>query len=169
MKKSILIASLLFAATSTPSFAEESSGLIGAMVGDSYVGIMGGMKLDKMFSVQARYSKVLVPDINTGVGSIKTNNTNIGVDVVALFPLNIPKVPQLSAFAKGGMERVTTDVTTSTNFGGATTSLTVSTSEFKLAIGGGVQYDVNKNFSARAGFGVMGARNDLYFAGVYYF
>lgn len=169
MKKSLAITSLLFAVTATPSFAEEVSGLVGAMVGDSYVGIIAGAKLDKMFSVEAHYAKVLVPDFNTPIGSTKVNNSNIGVDCVALFPLGIQKVPQLSAFAKLGMERVTVDSTITTTIFGTTTTLSSSTSEFKVAIGGGVQYDVTKNFSARAGLGLMGARNDLYFAGVLYF
>lgn len=162
--KKLLAVALLSSAFATQAQA-ESPVYAGVMAGDQYLGILGGYQIDKMFSVEAHYAKVLRPTVNIPGGSIKTDTSMIGVDVVAMLPWKVKQVPELTFFAKGGMDYVSNKV--STTSGG--TTLEVSTKETKLTLGGGAEYEVNKNFSARAGFGVMGYRNDLYIAGIFRF
>ena len=61
--KRIITAILLSTAFATPAFAADSPFYAGAMAGDAFIGIFGGYQIDKMFSVEAHYSKVLTPDI----------------------------------------------------------------------------------------------------------
>ena len=166
--KKIIAAVLLSTAFAAPAFAADSPFYAGAMAGDAFIGIFGGYQIDKMFSVEAHYSKVLTPDTSAFGRTWKTDNSNIGVEGVALFPLNIQKVPQLSVFAKAGLERSSTKVTY-TDTGSPASNYTNTTTDLKLTLGGGAQYDFNSNLSVRAGVGLMGYHNDLYVAGIYKF
>jgi opacity protein-like surface antigen len=159
--KKLLAVMLLSTAVATPALAEDSPVYAGAFAGNQYLGLLGGYQIDKMYSVEVSYSTVLTPTVNTGAGSIKTDNSSLAADLVVILPWKVQKVPALSFFGKGGMEYVSTKVT---NTVGGNTS--VSTNEVKLKLGGGAQYDVSKNFSARAGVGVMGNHNDLYVSGI---
>jgi opacity protein-like surface antigen len=161
--KKLLAVTLLSAALATPALAEDSPVYAGVLLGDQYVGVLGGYQIDKMFSVEGHYAKILHPDVSFGGTTIKTDTSMIGADLVALLPWKVQKVPELTFFAKGGLEYVSHKVT----YSPAGTS--ISTKETKLTLGGGAQYDVNKSFSARAGAGVMGYRNELYVSGIFRF
>lgn len=163
--KKLLAVTLLSTAFATPALAEDSPVYAGVLLGDQYFGVLGGYQIDKMFSVEGHYAKMLHPNVSFGGTTIKTDTSMIGVDLVAMLPWKVQKVPELTFFAKGGMEYVSNKVTTS--FGGTSTS--ISTNETKLTLGGGAQYDVSKNFSARVGAGVMGYRNELYVNGIFRF
>lgn len=163
MKK--LIAVALLSSTFATQAQAESPVYAGVMAGDQYFGVLGAYQIDKMFSIEGHYAKVLHPTVNTPTGSIKADTSMIGVDVVAMLPWKVKQVPELTFFAKGGMDYVKNKVTTTV--GGI--SGEVTTNETKLTLGAGAEYEVNKNFSARAGFGVMGYRNDLYIAGIFRF
>lgn len=170
MKKGFVLAALLSAVIATPSFAEESPVYVGALLGDSYYGVLGGYKIDKTLSIEGYFSKVVTPSVTVAGMTTKTDTSIIGVNCVGLFPLHLPQAPQLSLFGKIGLDRLSAKVTTSgTPFFGAPIDTSVTSSEIKLSLGGGAQYDFNKNFSARAGLGIAGARNDLYFAALYKF
>lgn len=163
--KKFLAVILLSIATATPALAENSPFYAGVLAGDQYIGVLGGYQIDKMYSVEVHYAKVIVPDVSFFGQSIKTNNSSIGADLVVSLPWKVQKVPELSFFGKGGLEYVSNKVTTTT-FG---TSGSVTTNEVKLTLGGGAQYDVNKNFSGRAGAGVLGSHKDLYISGIFRF
>ncbi len=163
--KKLLAVVLLGTALSTPALAENSPFYAGFLAGDQYLGVLGGYQINEMYSVEAHYAKVFHNTVNTAAGSIKTDNFGLGADLVVMLPWKVQKVPALSFFGKGGMEYVRTKVTT-TAFG---TSLSATTNEMKLNVGGGAQYDVTKNFSARAGFGLTGFRNDLYVSAIFRF
>ena len=158
MKKLLAIV-LLSAATITPALADPF--YVGGFAGDQYLGVLGGYQFDKMFAGEVHYAKVLTPDVNTPIGSVTTDNYSLGADVVVTLPWKVQKVPELSFFGKGGLEYVSTKVTTN--------GLGVTTTEVKLTLGGGAQYDVTKNFSARAGLGILGSHKDLYVAAIYKF
>jgi opacity protein-like surface antigen len=163
--KKLLAVVLLGTALSTPALAENSPFYAGFLAGDQYLGVLGGYQINEMYSVEAHYAKVFHNTVNTAAGSIKTDNFGLGADLVVMLPWKIKQVPDLTFFGKGGMEYVRTKVTT-TAFG---TSLSATTNEMKLNVGGGAQYDVTKNFSARAGFGLTGFRNDLYVSAIFRF
>lgn len=164
--KKLLAAVLLGTALSTPALAENSPVYAGVLAGDQYLGVLGGYQINEMYSVEAHYAKVFHNTVNTGNGSIKTDNFGLGADLVVMLPWKIKQVPDLTFFGKGGMEYVRTKVTTTVNGVG---SIDVTTNEMKLNVGGGAQYDVTKNFSARAGFGLTGFRNDLYVSAIFRF
>jgi opacity protein-like surface antigen len=163
--KKLLAVVLLSITIATPALAEDSPIYVGALAGDQYFGVLGGYQIDKMYSVEVRYAKILTPDVSAFGISTKTDAYNAGVDLVAMLPWKIKNVPELSFFAKGGLERQSTKVTTT----GGGTSISATTTETKLSLGGGAQYEVSKSFSARAGLGVMGTHNDLYVAAIFRF
>lgn len=146
-------------AITTPALADPF--YVGGFAGDQYLGVLGGYQFDKMFAGEVHYAKVLTPDVSVPGGSIKTDNYSLGADVVVTLPWKVQKVPELSFFGKGGLEYVSTKVTT--------VGIAVTTTEVKLTLGGGAQYDVTKNFSARAGLGILGSHKDLYAAAIYKF
>ncbi len=164
MKKALAVI-LLSTTIATPAFAGDSPFYAGALVGDQYLGILGGYQINKMYSVELSYAKILTPTTNTPGGSINTDHYNLGADLIVMLPWKINNVPDLSFFGKGGVEYVSTKVTT--NVLGTSTS--VSTNEVKLKLGGGAQYDVTSSFSARAGAGVIGNHKDLYISALYKF
>jgi opacity protein-like surface antigen len=143
-------------AFAAPAFTQTTPYYVGAYVGDGFVGVSGGYQIDKMFSVEAYYSSL---NVSSGDGS------SIGVSGVALFPLNIQKVPQLSAFAKVGVEHTT--IKTSVTFMGTTVSANATQND--LVVGGGAQYDFDKHLSARAGVNLTGKSNSVYVSGIYRF
>jgi opacity protein-like surface antigen len=154
--KKLLAVVLLSTAIATPALADPF--YVGAFAGDQYLGVLGGYQIDKMFAAEIHYAKVLTPSVNTPAGSISTDNHSYGADVVVTLPWKVQKVNELSFFAKGGMEYVSTKVTN-----------VAAVNETKLTLGGGAQYDVTKNFSARAGLGILGSHKDLYVAAIYKF
>ena len=157
------------AAKATPVSATNTPYYAGVLVGDAYFGVFAGYQIDKMWSAEVQYAKANVPDVSGTLGGVpfstKINSSNITVSAVALFP--ITQVPNLSVFGKAGVERNSTEVTMTS--GTVTTS--ISTSGIKLAAGAGVQYDLNKNISGRAGIGLLvdGDHKELYIAGIYKF
>lgn len=161
--KKLLAVVLLSIAPFTPALADPF--YVGGFAGDQYLGVLGGYQFDKMFAGEVHYAKVLTPDATITGGSVKTDNYILGADVVVTLPWKVQKVPELSFFGKGGLEYVSNKV--STTFGGS--SVSVTTTEVKLTLGGGAQYDVTKNFSARAGLGILGSHKDLYVAAIYKF
>lgn len=163
--KKLLAVTLLSTVLATPSHAEDSPIYAGVLLGDSYVGILGGYQIDKMFSAEVHYATVLQSDVTSPAGTVKADTYLIGANLVALLPWKVQQVPEITFFAQGGMDYVSNKVTTSA----AGNSITVSTRETKLSLGGGAQYDLNKSFSARAGIDLLGYRNDLYFSGIFRF
>jgi opacity protein-like surface antigen len=160
--KKVLAVAILSISLATPAFAEESPIYAGALLGNQYVGVLGGYQIDKMYSVEISYATVLTPTVNFAGGSSSVSDHSLAADLVVMLPWKVQKVPELSFFAKGGAERHSVKV--------STTGLPdVTTNEIKLKLGGGAQYDVTKNFVARAGLGVMGSRNDLYVSAIYKF
>ena len=162
--KKLLAVTLLSAAFATPALAADSPVYAGVLLGDQYIGILGGYQIDNMFSVEGHYAKKLQPDVSFGGTTYKYDTTMIGVDLIAMLPWKVQKVPELTFFAKGGVEYISQKFTVS-----GASNYSVSTKETKLSLGGGAQYDVSKNFSARVGASVLGYRNDLYVSGIFRF
>ncbi len=160
--KKLLAVVLLSITIATPALA-ESPVYGGFLAGDQYLGVVGGYQIDKMYAVELSYAKIFTPDVLAPLGvTTKTDAYNAGANLVVMLPWKIKNVPELTFFAKGGLEHKSTKVS-------VTGLPSVTTTETKLALGGGAQYDVTKNFSARAGVGLMGTHNDLYVAAIFRF
>ena len=72
--KKILAVAILSISLATPAFAEESPLYAGALLGNQYIGVLGGYQIDKMYSVEISYAKVLTPTVNFGGGSTSTSD-----------------------------------------------------------------------------------------------
>jgi opacity protein-like surface antigen len=158
----VLAVAILSISLATPAFAADTPVYVGALLGNQYVGVLGGYQIDKMYSVELSYAKVLTNTTYVAGGTSNTSDHSLAADLVVMLPWKIQKVPALSFFAKGGAEYHTVKVST-------TGAPDLTTNELKLKLGGGAQYDVSKNFVVRAGVGVMGSRNDPYVSAIYKF
>ena len=169
--KNLALALLLSSALAAPAFAADSPVYVGLQIGDRIVSGFAGYQIDKMYSVEAHYSTVQVPNINLPGIATTTSNSQIGVEGVAMFPLTINGAPNLSVFGKLGVERSTYTVDVAfANSPQLNNSIT--TTETKLTLGGGVQNAFTKNLSGRAGLGLIGANSTttgIYIAGIYKF
>jgi hypothetical protein len=152
MKK--IIASLLttFALLATPASAADTPFYAGVQVGDAF-GILGGYQIDKTFSAEFLYN-----DYDNYV-------TSMGVFAVAMFPNLIHGAPQVSLFGKVGIVRAKYEYSACVpgfcvNANGTSTD---------LSIGGGAQYDFNKNVSARVGLDLDDYDSNLYIGAIYKF
>lgn len=154
MKK--IVASLFLAGlVSAPAFAQTSPVYVGAQAGDGYIGVLAGYQIDDIWGVEGHYNKFDTPDGGFGDTDVST----FGINGVAKLPINIAKVPQLSFFATGGVERASVKM----SFIGADGQMhreTVTDTEFTL--GGGAQYQFTPNFRARVGVDFAGTADSLY-------
>lgn len=164
MKK--LLAAVLFSATiATPALAQQTPFYVGAVGGDEFVGVLGGYQIDKMFSVEAHYSKLRLPDYSLFGTRYDVDGSNMGVNLVVMLPWQIKQVPKLTFFAKGGIERTKVKTSVSDWWGYSSVSATST----DLVAGGGADYEVTKNFHARVGKQLVGERNDFFVAAIYKF
>lgn len=163
--KKIAIAVLLSAfaaapAVAAPAVAAASPFYVGAQLGDSYIGGIAGFQIDKMYSAELTYIKF---DEISAFGTT-VNASSIGVAGVAMFPLTLKGAPPFSLFAKVGIERTSVKAKFA-NFPALNTTVT----DTGLVLGGGAQYDFNKNFSARLGLDIEGMADSLYVSALYKF
>ncbi|NOU00303.1 MAG: outer membrane beta-barrel protein [Gallionella sp.] len=144
---------------------------IGTQLGDSIVGALVGLQINKMYSVEARYDYVDTIYLPTS----NTKSSNIGLAGVVLFPLKLSDfklndMEPFYVFAKAGYERSTKKITTNDPgippFFPATTTV-VTTVKSRLLIGGGAQYDFSKKFSGRVGVNFIGSDNSVYLTVIY--
>ena len=158
--KKIAIAVLSSAFAAAPAVAAASPFYVGAQLGDSYIGGIAGFQIDKMYSAELTYIKF---DEISAFGTT-VNASSIGVAGVAMFPLTLKGAPPFSLFAKVGIERTSSKVKTAP-FPASSTTVT----DTGLVLGGGAQYDFNKNFSARLGLDIEGMADSLYVSALYKF
>ena len=175
MKKIIVaVLSLIAVAVSAPAFAQGKSKAsaasavaagspfyAGLQVGDGYIGGFGGYQIDKMYSAEVHYIKV----DSISIFGMSTDISSIGVAGVAMFPMTLKGAPPFSLFAKVGVERASAKVKFSAPFPASTTIVT----DTSLTLGGGAQYDFNKNVSARLGLDFQGEADSLYISAIFNF
>ena len=152
--KKIITTVLLCIAFTTPASAADSPFYAGLQVGDNYVGGLGGYQIDKMFSVEVHY--IEFDSISTPF--VSTDASSFGVAGVAMFPMNLKNAPPFALYAKAGVERTSVDV----NF----PPYGYSETDMGLMLGGGAQYDFNKNVSARLGLDIAGEADSLYISAI---
>lgn len=163
--KKLMGALLLATAFATPAIAGDSPLYVGAEVGKDHFGILGGLKIDDMFGVEANYNifdeeKVTVPFMQTTVDA-----WSFGISGVANFP--IAPVPGLSVFAKAGFEYVEVETTVQDTWFGTVTTTTDDDVDF--AGSAGAQYEITPSFSVRAGVHIKGRADSVYANAIYQF
>ncbi len=161
--KRIISAVLLSSAIAVPAFAAESPYYAGVQVGNGLT-ILGGYQIDKMYSVEADYTDY---DGRANINNCGNNNNNCGNDSslgvfgVATFPMSLKDAPPFSLFGKLGVVR--------TAWTYRVDNVNYSDSDISLGIGGGAQYDFNKNVSARLGLDLNKYADNLYIGAIFKF
>lgn len=140
----------------------------GAQVGDSIVGGLLGLQINKMYSLEARYDYVdtLYQPNNT------VKSSSVGIAGVAMFPLKLSDMEPFFIFAKTGFERSTVKSTTVDSglpgISGFPPTTTATTTIIKrVMVGGGAQYDFSKKVSGRIGVNFIGSDHSVYLAAIY--
>jgi opacity protein-like surface antigen len=137
-------------------------------LGDSVVGGLLGLQINKMYSVEVRYDytdTVYLPN-NT------VKSSSAGIAGVAMFPLKLTDMEPFFVFAKVGYERTTTESTTTDpgipTFFPATTTVTTTVRK-RVTVGAGAQYDFTRNVSGRIGWNAIGSDHSANIAAIYKF
>jgi hypothetical protein len=138
----------------------------GAQLGDSIVGGLVGLQINRMYSLEARYDYVdTVYQPNNTVKS-----SSVGIAGIAMFPLRLSDMEPFAIFAKAGYERTTDKSTTSDPglpglFPPSTTVTTIKRK--RVTVGAGVQYDFSKKVSGRIGMNAIGSDHSAYLAAIF--
>jgi hypothetical protein len=154
-------------ATNTPS-ADATRVYVGAQLGDSIVGGLLGLQINKTYSLEARYDyvdTVYLP--NTTVKA-----SSVGIAGIGMYPFKFADMEPFYLFGKAGYERNTTKSTTSDpGIPGLflpTTTVT-TTARKRVVVGAGVQYDFSRDVSGRIGMNAVGGDHSTYIAAIYKF
>jgi opacity protein-like surface antigen len=137
-------------------------------LGDSIVGGLLGLQINKMYSVEVRYDyKDTVYEPNNTVKSSST-----GIAGVAMFPLKLTDMEPFFIFAKAGYERTKVESTTTDpgipGFFSPTTTVTTTVRK-RVVVGAGAQYDFTRDVSGRIGWNAIGSDHSVYLAAIYKF
>lgn len=171
MRKIIAI-TLLSSALVAPAFASSfaTSTLAtpfyaGVQVGDGFT-VLAGYQIDKMLAVQAEYTnyggRAYRYNCDRSYCGDNVSYTSLGGFGVATFPLTLQNKLPLSVFAKVGIVITTATYRASPFY----TSNTYS----GLGLGGGLQYDFNKQISGRVGLDINTRyENNLYVGAIFKF
>jgi len=158
--------------TSTPVRAatdDKSHWLyVGAQLGDSIVGALLGLQINKMYSLEFRYDYVdpiYQPNYTF-------NSSSAGIAGIAMFPLKLNDMEPFFIFVKAGYER-TKDKSTTYDPGlpgyfPPTTTVTTTTRN-RVVVGAGAQYDFTRSVSGRIGMNSIGSDHSVYLAAIYKF
>lgn len=154
------------ASPNTTSDSTHSKLYAGAQLGDSIVGGLIGLSINKTYSLEARYDYVdTVYLVNT-----TTKTSSIGIAGVALFPLKLSSPEPFYIFTKAGYERTTVKaVTKDPGIPGLfpPTTTTATTLKKRVLIGAGIQYDFSTRVSGRVGINFIGNDHSVYLAALY--
>lgn len=174
----ILTILLLTFATATPVLAAPDTAntsaanatrlYVGAQLGDSIVGGLLGLQINRTYSLEARYD--YVDTVYQPNNVVKASST--GIAGIGMYPLRIADMDQFYIFGKAGYERTTTKSTTSDpGIPGlfSPTTTVVTTIRKRTVVGAGVQYDFSRDFSGRIGMNAVGSDHSTYITAIYKF
>lgn len=140
----------------------------GGQLGDSIVGGLLGLQINRMYSLEARY------DYHDPV--YQPNNTlkssSAGVAGLAMFPLKFSDMEPFYMFAKAGYERTKDKLTVHDPGlpGFFPPSTTIATTVRKrVTASAGVQYEFSNSFSGRFGKNFVGSDHSVFIAAIYQF
>jgi len=141
---------------------------VGAQLGDSVVGGLIGLQINKTYSLEARYD--YVDPIYQPNNTVESSNADISG--LAMFPLKLGNMDPLFIYAKAGYER-TTEETTITDPGlpGITPPTTTTTTVVnkRVTAGAGLQHDFSNNATGRIGVNAVGSNHTVYLTAIYKF
>lgn len=171
---SFAIAASLFALpaaaarTSKAANADASRMYVGAQLGDSVVGGLLGLQINKTYSLEIRYDYFdTIYQPNT---TIKANSA--GIALLGRHPVQVGDLEPFFVFLKAGYERSTTKTTTF--YPGipglfADTTMVTTTVRKRAVVGAGVQFDLSPSVSGRIGKNAVGSEKSVYITAIYKF
>jgi hypothetical protein len=157
------------AATSNAPKADATRLYVGAQLGDSTVGGILGLQINKSYALEARYDYIdTVYQPNTTIKGSSTSIVGIG-----MYPLKLGDMDPFFIFAKAGYERNTTRSTTNDPgipaYGLPATTTVTTTVRKRVVVGAGVQYDFSRDVSGRIGLNAVGSDHSVYLTAIYKF
>jgi hypothetical protein len=148
----LFLSNIIFThAIATPLYA-------GIQIGDNSVDPFLGYQINRMFAVEAHYSKSNSNISHAGV-TVDTSTVSKGIVGIATFPMKLHEVLPYDLFIKAGYMRTNTTDTYSgpTIFPSLTPNNgSIMSQKNQLIIGGGAEYDFYKNLTGRVGLDFQG-------------
>lgn len=148
----ILLSISFFApASATPIYA-------GVQMGDNSAGVLFGYQINKVYAVEAHYSKSDSLISHAGV-TVDSSMVGTGIVGIAMFPMMLNDVLPYFLFAKAGYERTTHNETYSIP---ASVTLTfpynskITNNQNQFIFGGGAEYGFTKHVMGRMGVDFLG-------------
>jgi hypothetical protein len=141
---------------------------VGAQLGDSVVGGLIGLQINKTYSLEARYD--YVDPIYQPNNTVESSNADISG--LAMFPLKLANLDPLFIYAKAGYESNTEETTiTDPGLPGITPPTTTTTTVVRKRVtaGAGLQHDFSNNASGRIGINAVGSNHTVYLTAIYKF
>jgi Outer membrane protein beta-barrel domain len=173
----ILTVTLLSFAIAAPALAAPAANAVnpdatrlyvGAQLGDSIVGGLLGLQINRTFSLEVRYDYIdTIYQPNTTIKA-----SSVGIAGIGMYPVKLGDMDTFYIFGKAGYERTTTKTTTSDPGipGLFSASTTVTTNVRKRpVVGAGVHYDFSQHASGRIGVNAVGGDHSVYIAALYKF
>jgi hypothetical protein len=156
-------------ATANASKADATRLYVGAQLGDSVVGGMLGLQINKTYALEVRYDYIdTVYQPNTTIKASSTSIVGIG-----MYPIKFGDMEPFFIFLKAGYERNTTRSTTNDPgipaYGLPATTTVTTTVRKRVVVGTGVQYDFSRDVSGRIGVNAVGSDHSVYLAAIYKF
>ena len=142
---------------------------VGAQLGDSTIGAIGGYQINKIYAMEVSYDYVDTKYTPTTI----LENSRIGVSGLAVFPIKFSEMGPMALYVKVGYGRSTEKFTLNDPGLGTPAfppTATVTTT-FKTGVtgGAGVQVDLSNNTTARLGVNYVGGDRSVYLAALYKF
>jgi hypothetical protein len=167
--KRILAAAFLYSCTFTPCIA--SPVYAGIQIGDDSVAPFLGYQINKMFAVEAHYSKRNSSISHAGV-TVDTSTVSRGIIGIATFPMKLREVLPYDLFVKAGYVRSSTTDTYSSP--ASFPSLipdngSISSQKNQIIIGGGAEYNFSNNLTGRVGLDYLGHDRTINLSAIFKF
>jgi opacity protein-like surface antigen len=167
--KRFLAAALLYSSTLTIAIAEPL--YAGIQIGDHTAGALLGYQINRIFGVEAHYSRSNSSTLHAGL-NVETTSIGKGLVGIATIPMKLREAVPYDLFVKVGMERTTatekynipTTVTLTLPYNGS-----INTSKNQLIIGGGAEYDYSRNVTWRTGLDFVGKDRNFNLGAIFKF
>ncbi len=165
---SFAVAAMLPLQAASAASSDPTRFYVGAQLGDSVVGGLLGLQINKTYSIEARYDYIDTVD----QPNITIDAYTVGITGMGMYPVRFGKMAPFSVFMKAGYEQTTTETTTNDPgiAGVFPPTTTVTTKEEKrVVVGAGVQFDFSRNVSGRIGLNAVGSDHTAYLTAIYKF
>lgn len=163
-----LAASTLWMPSANAASADATRFYVGAQLGDSVVGGILGLQINKTFSLEARYDYIDTENQpNTTI-----DKYGVGLTLIGMYPVKFGKMAPINLFIKAGYEQTTTETTTyDPGIPGIYDPSTILTTKERkrTVVGAGAQFDLSQDVSGRIGVNAVGSDHTVFITAIYKF